>query len=264
MPPTGWGRGDAGMIPLRTETQAVSDTGLVREVNEDRFHDGSGYGIWAVADGMGGMARGDWASTAVIDAIAALPPVEDFDTAIIAVAESIRAANAVILAESTARGKQMGTTIVALVVLDRKFGVLWTGDSRVYLLRSGQLHRLTRDHSQVQELVDSGLITQDAAAMHPLRNVLTRAVGISDPVEIDLVSDTVLAGDVFLLCSDGLYGCIPDEEIADYLRRIEQDGTAASMVAKCLERGAPDNVTLVTVMASEPTLLRFKMAEAAR
>lgn len=245
------------IIALRTDTQALTDVGVVREINEDRYHAAEADGIWAVADGMGGMARGDWAAAAVIDAIAAAPATGDFDTATLAVAEAIRAANTRIIAESAARGAQMGSTIVALAIRDRQFGVLWTGDSRAYLLRGDALHRLTRDHSQVQELIDSGVITAEAAATHPLRHVLTRAVGIDEPVGIDLVSDKVLPGDVFLLCSDGLHGVIGEDEIAAYLRNVDSDDIAAAMVARCIERGAPDNVTLIAVAASEPTLLRF-------
>lgn len=244
-------------IPLRTDSQALTDTGVVRELNEDRFHAAEADGLWAVADGMGGMARGDWAATAIIDAIAAAPVTGDFDTLLLAVAEAIRAANVRIVNESAERGAQMGSTIVALAIRDRKFGVLWTGDSRAYLLRDNELHQITRDHSQVQELIDGGIISAEEATRHPLRHVLTRAVGISEPVEIDLVSDQVLPGDVFLLCSDGLHGVVSDAEIAAYLRTIEKTDVAGAMVARCIERGAPDNVTLIAIVASEPTLLRF-------
>lgn len=242
-------------LPMRIETQSRTDRGVVRELNEDRFHAAEADGIWAVADGMGGMARGDWAAAAVTDAIAAAPPAPDFDTAILHVAEAIRTANATIMQESAARGAQMGTTIVALIVRDRQFGVLWTGDSRAYILRDRTLHRLSRDHSQVQELIDGGIITPEAAATHPLRHVLTRAVGISEPVEIDLVQDRVLPGDVFFLCSDGVHGVIDESEIAHHLDDIDNPATADALVAQCIARGAPDNLTFIAVVASEPTLL---------
>jgi serine/threonine protein phosphatase PrpC len=240
---------------MRIDSLARTDRGVVRELNEDSFHAAEANGIWAVADGMGGMARGDWAAAAVTDAIAASPEAADFDGAVLNIAEAIRAANARIIQESADRGAQMGTTVVALIVRDRQFAVLWTGDSRAYILRDRTLHRLTRDHSQVQELIDGGIITAEVAATHHLRHVLTRAVGISEPVDIDLVQDRVLPGDIFFLCSDGVHGVIDESEIAQHLGDIDNPATADAMVAECISRGAPDNLTFIAVVASEPTLL---------
>ena len=245
------------MIPLRTEWQAVTDTGLVREHNEDRYCASAALGVWAVADGMGGLARGDWAATAVVAAIDALSRIDDFDAMMAATAAAIRDANTHVLAESQARGTQMGTTVVALMIRNRRFGVLWAGDSRAYLLRDRQLYQLSRDHSQVQELIDRGLLTPAAAATHPLRHVLTRAVGVAEPLELDMVSDDIQPGDMFLLCSDGLHGVIDDAEITAQLETIDSRDVGGTLVARCIERGAPDNVTVVTVVASEPTLLHF-------
>ena len=245
------------MIPLRTEWQAVTDTGLVREHNEDRYCAAAGLGLWAVADGMGGLARGDWAATMVVEAIDGLQRVDDFEAMLSATAAAIRAANTKIYAESQARGTQMGSTVVVLMVRDRRFALLWAGDSRAYLLRDRHLHQLSRDHSQVQELIDRGLLTPAAAATHPLRHVLTRAVGVAEPLELDTISDAIAPGDVFLLCSDGLHGVIDEAEIVAQLETIDSTEVAGAMVARCLERGAPDNVTVVTIVASEPTLLHF-------
>lgn len=244
------------MIPLRTETQARSDVGLVRQHNEDRFVDLETNGVWAVADGMGGLSRGDWAASALVEAIRAAPPTEDFDAMLLATADAIRAANAQVMREAESSGVSMGSTIVALVIRGRRFGVLWTGDSRAYLLRARHLYRLSRDHSQVQELVDQGLLTEEGAATHPSRNVLTRAIGFNDPVEIDMIVDDVFDGDVFLLCSDGLHGVLADAEISRFLAMAEDGRGVEAMVDLCLERGAPDNVTVIAVRASEPTLFR--------
>jgi serine/threonine protein phosphatase PrpC len=245
------------MIPLRTEWQAVTDTGLVREHNEDRYCASAALGLWAVADGMGGLARGDWAATAVVEAVEGLQRIDDFEAMLAATAAAIRTANRRILGESQARGSQMGSTVVALIVRDRRFGLLWAGDSRAYLLRHRQLHQLSRDHSQVQELIDRGLLTPAAAATHPLRHVLTRAVGVAEPLELDMISDAIEPGDIFLLCSDGLHGVIDDAEIVAQLETIDSAEATRAMVAQCIERGAPDNVTVVTIVASEPTLLHF-------
>ena len=245
------------MIPLRTEWHALTDTGRVRAHNEDRYCAAEALGVWAVADGMGGLARGDWAATAVVEAIVALPRDEDLAVMLDAVADAIQAANRRVLAESVSAGAQMGTTVVALVIRDRHFGVVWAGDSRAYLLRDGTLHRLSRDHSQVQELIDRRLLTAEGAATHPLRHVLTRAVGVAEPLELDTITDALRPDDVFLLCSDGLHGVIDEAEIADHLAQISSSDAVDAMVAQCLARGAPDNVTVVTIVASEPTLLHF-------
>ena len=245
------------MIPLRIEWHALTDTGRVRAHNEDRYCAAEALGVWAVADGMGGLARGDWAATAVVEAIAALPRDEDLAVMLDAVADAIQAANSRVLAESVSAGTQMGTTVVALVIRDRRFGVVWAGDSRAYLLRDGTLHRLSRDHSQVQELIDRQLLTAEGAATHPLRHVLTRAVGVAEPLELDMITDALRPDDVFLLCSDGLHGVIDEPEIADHLAHIGSSDAVGAMVAQCLARGAPDNVTVVTIVASEPTLLHF-------
>lgn len=245
------------MIPLRAEGLGLTDTGLVRAANEDRFWGSDSVGVWAVADGMGGLARGDRAATIVTAALAALPDVADFDAAAAAAADAIRQANSEIHSLSAARGEQMGSTIVALVIRDRRFAVLWCGDSRAYLFRGQALHRVSRDHSEVQQLIDRGFLSDADAETHPRRNVLTRAIGITAEVEIDMVADVALPGDLFLLSSDGLHGVINDAEIAALLRADEPDTAGAAMIRHCRERGAPDNVTLMMISVSEPTLLRF-------
>jgi serine/threonine protein phosphatase PrpC len=245
------------MIPLRTEWQALTDVGRVREANEDRYCVLADRGLWAVADGMGGMARGDWAAGAVADTLAALPPAGDWDALLAVTSHAIHEANARILAEARARGAQMGSTVVALLMQERRFAVFWAGDSRAYLLRGGKLHQLTRDHSQVQELIDRGVLDAEGAARHPLRSVLTRAVGVVEPLALDMIVDTVQPDDLFLLCSDGLHGVIGEAEIAALMAGSDHETAARAMIDRCLERGAPDNVTLILVVATEPTLLHF-------
>jgi serine/threonine protein phosphatase PrpC len=242
---------------LRLEGAALTDVGRVREANEDSYCARPDVGLWAVADGMGGHERGEWASAVICEALQRVTVSETFNDALAAVAEAIHAANAEIFAEASAKRQQMGSTVVAILLRDRSFGVLWAGDSRAYLLRGGRLHRLTRDHTQVQEMVDRGLLTAEAAAGHPMGHVLARAVGVRNALELDAIADEMLPGDVFLLCSDGLTGVLGEEEIAHLLGPDMSGGRPEPLVALCLERGAPDNVTVVTVTASEPTLLRF-------
>ncbi|HUD29709.1 MAG TPA: protein phosphatase 2C domain-containing protein [Novosphingobium sp.] len=245
------------MIPIRAEWQAVTDVGAVRKHNEDRYFGSDPLGIWVVADGMGGLARGDWASTQVVDAVGALARSEGLDDTLETIRGALETANELILAESESVGKQMGSTAVALVIRERRFGVAWVGDSRAYLLRGGRLYRLTRDHSQVQDLIDHGVLDEAAAATHPLRNVLTRAVGVARPLQMDTMTDTLEDEDLLLLCSDGLYGVIGEQEMETTLARLSFERAAETMLARCHELGAPDNITVVGVSTSEVTLVQY-------
>jgi serine/threonine protein phosphatase PrpC len=244
------------MRTLRIDSAAGTHPGLVRAANEDAFCERAADGIWAVADGMGGHAHGDWASRTLVSALDTVSLPEDFDAATQAVASAIHVGNHVIWTEAQRRGQQMGSTVVALFARGDRFALLWVGDSRAYLLRDGQLYPLSRDHSQVQELVDRGLISPEEAKTHPRGHVLARAVGVGERLEIDAFTDSVLPGDQFLLCSDGLTGLIDDGELAALL--AAGGGRRASverLIACALERGAPDNVTVLIVTAQEATAL---------
>ncbi len=155
------------------------------------------------------------------------------------------------------RGRQMGSTIVALIVKDQRFSVLWVGDSRAYLLRDGELTQLSRDHTQVQEMVDRGIMSAADAIGHPMGHILSRAVGVRAEIEVDRVDGDVLPGDVFLLCSDGLHGYVDEAEIKRLLGRGSPERALDRLIALTLDNGAPDNVTGIAVWASDPTLLSF-------
>lgn len=240
--------------PFRIESWAKTHEGRVRDHNEDSFCAKERHGLWAVADGMGGHEGGEWASAKLVEKLDAVELSQDFDCACDAVAEAIRDANRAILVEARNRGKQMGSTIVVLLVQEQKFAVLWVGDSRAYRLRDGELEQLSRDHSQVQEMVDRGILRPEDAVGHPMGHILSRAVGVRDEVEVDRVSGEVRPGDIFLLCSDGLHGYVDEKEIA---RRLRGSPARApdELVELTLANGAPDNVTVVAVWASDPTLL---------
>lgn len=247
---------------LRIESIARSHEGRVRTNNEDSYCDSPDQGLWAVADGMGGHERGEWASAAIVASLAmtAIPP--DFDAACQAISEAIHAANAEIYREATEREIQMGSTVVALHVADRRFAIFWVGDSRAYLLRHGMLHQISRDHTQVQELVDRGLLAPENAEGHPMSHVLARAVGVEPAIAVDVIADQVESGDVFLLCSDGLSGQLSESEITEILQHPNHDDAVARLIELTLERGAPDNVTVVVVGVNETTLLSFNVAGA--
>lgn len=248
------------MIPIRAEWQAVTDVGAVRKHNEDRYFASDQLGIWMVADGMGGLEKGDWASTQVVEAVGALTWQDGLDDTLEAIRGALDLANERILSESESVGKQMGSTAVALVIRERRFGVAWVGDSRAYLLRGQRLYRLTRDHSQVQELIDHGVIDEAAAATHPLRNVLTRAVGVARPLQMDKMADALHDEDLLLLCSDGLYGVIGEHEMETTLNSLPFEQAAQTMLERCHALGAPDNITVIGVSTSEVTLVHYGSA----
>jgi len=246
---------------LRTQSGARSHEGRVRELNEDSYCAREESGLWAIADGMGGHDKGEWASALIIEELTAAALPGEFDSACTEIAERIHRANRIIFEKAEEQGTQIGSTIVALHVQDRRFAILWVGDSRAYLLRGGMLHQLSRDHSQVQELVDRGLLRPEEAESHPMGHILARAVGVTDTLEVDVVQDEVEPGDTFLLCSDGLHGYVPEAEIAALMRAPAAEDAAGQLVDATLDCGAPDNVTVITVRFSEPTLLALEPAE---
>jgi serine/threonine protein phosphatase PrpC len=241
--------------PFRIASVAATHPGLVRRINEDRHCDRSADGLWVVADGMGGHAFGDWAAHAVVQALESVAVPADFDIAVQAVADGIHSANRRIWAEAQRREQQMGSTVVALLVQGDRFAALWVGDSRIYLLRETMLVPLTSDHSQVQEMVDRGLIAPEEAASHPRGHVLARAIGVGARIAVDVVADTVEAGDRFLLCSDGLSGQVADAEITAILAAPAPSDALAALIARALAQGAPDNVTAIVVNVQETTRL---------
>lgn len=242
---------------LRVQDDAITHVGRVREVNEDSLFASRDIGVWAVADGMGGHEFGERASKAIVDSLSLLQPVNEFEAKISAVRAAILSANETIYGEAQQLGQRMGSTVVSLVVVDRQYAVLWAGDSRAYLYRNGQLRQISRDHTQVQSMIDRGLLAPEDAAGHPMSHVLARAIGVMQNVDVDVVRDTIEPNDIFLLCSDGLYGLVSDAEIAERLAPSRLTEAADALVELSLERGAPDNVTAIAVAASEVTILSF-------
>ncbi|MBP2293205.1 PP2C family protein-serine/threonine phosphatase [Azospirillum rugosum] len=243
--------------PTRTfwfHTAAISHAGTVRSVNEDACLDRSNVGLWAVADGMGGHEAGDYASRTVVEALNRC-----IDPAMGAPAgREIRAAldgcNAALLDHAGRLGSAVvGSTVVVLTITGRRFSCAWAGDSRLYRARSGAFVQVTRDHSYVQQLIDSGVLDPSEAEGHAKSNVITRAVGATDALVLDTVEGDVNHGDLFLLCSDGLTKTLADADISGVLDAAGRsaDGVAeaaARLLDAALARGARDNVTLVLVL----------------
>lgn len=238
---------------LRFEQASQTDVGCVRTNNEDAYVARQDAGVWAVADGMGGHARGSWASSQIAAALSAAQLPDDLEGAVAAAEAAVEQANATICQGGQAAGKVIGSTVTVLVVREHNYAVLWAGDSRMYRIRDGALLRITEDHSEVEQMVARGLLTREEAQDHPLAHMLSRAVGVRPDLMLDRRSGDVRAGDIFLLCSDGLTRMVADPEIVALLRDDAPRRAAAALVELALARGAADNVTVVVVACDETT-----------
>ena len=225
--------------------------GLRRKLNEDAVLDCGLAGIWAIADGMGGHDAGEVASAMVVKALSAISPGRAFDDLAEAAVTALHEVNRALrdLARLEARDGTIGTTVVGLVTGERRFRCFWAGDSRGYRVRGGKIEQLTRDHSLVQDLVDAGMLRAEEAEGHPNANVVTRAVGATDVLRVDAVGGDILAGDTFLLASDGLTRLANDAELLSGLAGADITAAADHFIDLALARGAPDNVSLAIVRA---------------
>ena len=250
---------------MPVSSASATDTGLRRSTNEDNLSVREDLGLFVVADGMGGHAAGEVASLAAVEGIVAfveatvtMSPDQTwpipFDPQQSINANRLRAGFRMgnrrlatqIASSSELRG--MATTAVA-VLIDAGVGTLaHVGDSRAYRLRQGQLDRLTRDHSWVEEQIRVGALSEAAARQHPWRNIVTRALSGSDDVEVDIQELPLEPGDRLLLCSDGVFTVLSDEQIGDVLRReADLDGACQALITGANAGGGPDNVTAVVL-----------------
>jgi serine/threonine protein phosphatase PrpC len=228
------------VAPIAVRSTYRTHVGRVRSINEDRVLDRADRRLWAVADGMGGHSAGDRAAAAAIDALDALP---DPITAP-AILGALNAANRSIAAQAERGGS--GTTIVVAWAEATRLRLFWAGDSRAYRVRDGRAVPLTRDHSLVQELVDGGLLSEAEAERHPQANVVTRALGIASSVAIETADCDLVAGDLILLCSDGLSRSLGPRDFAPGLDLSTQGDR---LLMNALQRDGSDNASLVLVAA---------------
>jgi len=241
-----------------------TDRGTVRPVNEDALLVDKKINLFIVADGMGGHEAGDVASKMLIKEAKSFLKGKinnDIPAAEISMLleEAIQNASQKIYTYSKNResGRIMGTTAVLMAFADDRYFISWVGDSRAYLIRDGHMERLTRDHSYVQQLVDSGEISEKEARVHPRRNMVNRAAGVEQEIEVETVRGQSMVGDVFLLCTDGLTGLLEDWMIAAHFERCgrhkegepgsEPDVITDALIKDALEAGGDDNVTVVVV-----------------
>ena len=244
-------------IPMnifKWESTALTHTGKVRTVNEDAYLDRTEDGLWVVADGMGGHTAGDLASQSIVDALAQLVLSNRLSEVIDQVEETLVQVNDALIEEAAGREKNttIGSTVVVLICWKHIAIMMWVGDSRLYRLRSGILSQLTQDHTQVEELVQRGVILPEEAESHPSSNVITRAVGATHKLFVDIEHDEIRPGDYYLLCSDGLNKELKDEEIAEVMSQPgtpEQHGL--ELINKALSRNGLDNITLILARSLE-------------
>ena len=229
---------------------SATDVGQVRSNNQDSLVLVDGETLYGVADGMGGHQGGEVASAMAVELVERHATERTLES----LRHAVRVANRAIF-EKAGNDRDlhgMGTTLVALRVVDGPDGdeVAWVnvGDSRVYLLRDDKLIQLSHDHSLVEDLLRDGQLTEDEAAVHPQRNILTRALGIDLDVQVDGATVLPFTGDRFLLCSDGLFNEVSTDQMASVLRRLADPGEAASeLVRLANEGGGRDNITVVVV-----------------
>jgi serine/threonine protein phosphatase Stp1 len=229
---------------INVRESAATHVGLVRSSNQDSYCCNQAAGVWVVADGMGGHYGGERASAAIVERIGDISAHGSFVQNLSAARAAIATANKHIFDEAKAEGRQMGSTVVALVIGEGRYAVLWAGDSRAYLKRGDSFRRLTRDHSQAEELVDAGLLDQQSVAGHPSSHILVRAVGVLPSVDIDEVAGDSAENDTFLLCSDGLHNLVSETEMAKMIDYEAFARVSEQLVELGLERGAPDNITV--------------------
>lgn len=226
--------------PITAQSVSRSHVGRVRAINEDRVFDCAAAGLFAVADGMGGHRGGDQAAQAVVDELRRLtnatgsPSMPD-------VLAALQRANADILRRNREQGLDAGATVVVALLDSARVHIAWAGDSRAYRLRDGELALLTEDHSVVQELVAAGLLTPDMAARHPQANVITRALGVNDRVELDQITVELARCDRLLLCSDGLSRSLALNGLA----HLTLERMADHLLDHAVNADGSDNISLV-------------------
>jgi type VI secretion system protein ImpM len=223
------------------ESAAASDAGMVREQNQDNFMLSDGNRLWAVADGMGGHSHGEVASQMVIDALNALEPTVSLNACLQSVSMALERVNADLRRDAlgVGGGGRSGSTVVALAIRGREWGVSWAGDSRAYVYRAAALVQLTRDHSVVGEEPTEGAPS--------VSGEITRAVGGHDELELEQVADGVAAGDRFLLCSDGLYVALEEAALIQCLQSGTAREAANALIDTARTAGARDNITAVVI-----------------
>lgn len=223
--------------------------GNVRSLNEDALLSRPDVGLWVVADGMGGHEAGEVASQMIVSDLESLPGrayvsdlVDDVEDTLMLVNQKLR-----IHSVEKLNGLTVGSTVACLILKETIGVVLWVGDSRLYRLRDEQLEQLTKDHSEVQAQIDRGELTEEQAENSSIKNMLSRAIGAFDDLDVDVNAFPIKLGDLFLLCSDGLYNELSANELQETLKTEKFSKIPERLMDDCLNKEAKDNVSFVIV-----------------
>jgi len=254
---------------MRITSCGMTDVGVKRTNNEDNYLINDELNLFVVCDGMGGHAGGEFASAIAVNTVEEVLTsieirpdaegfeVEDGNNPIEVVREKLRYAIRLAGKRIYQRAQEdtdyqgMGTTCLALMVDNGNAFMAHVGDSRGYLVRDGKIEQLTEDHSLVNERVRAGLITEEEAKTHKLKNIITRSLGFMEDVEIDLSVRAVRRGDLFVLCSDGLSNFMETEEIGECVLDHGPQASARRMIETACERGGDDNITVIVARVDE-------------
>ncbi len=236
---------------IRWRSASYSNVGKVRQCNEDSFLDKTESGIWAIADGMGGHEAGDVASQTIVKRLNELTPRAYISDYTDLVEDCLLEINRELLEYSRTElnGLTIGSTVVCMIARGNLGVALWVGDSRLYRLRGDDFVQLTKDHSEVQRLVDEGVISREQAEKSAFKNVLTRAMGAHDVVEIDINAFDVKEGDRYLLCSDGVYNELEEAQLIELTKCKNFNKITDKLTTACLSTPARDNFTFIVIQS---------------
>ena len=230
------------------EAGAATHVGKVRRQNEDNYLVATRRGLWAVADGMGGHEAGEVASRIVIEELDAIAAPATAAELLASCEQHMIKANSRLKQLADERGGVLiGTTVAVLLVFDSHYAGVWSGDSRIYRIRQHRIEQISVDHTEVQELISEGKLTEEEARVWPRRNVITRAIGVNDSPELEIKGGTLEPGDIFVICSDGLTAHVEDGEILALASNHRPQQACDLLIDLTLDRGAVDNVTVVAV-----------------
>ncbi len=234
---------------LSVTSYGITDVGKARKHNEDAMLDRGEIGLWVVADGMGGHAKGDVASQMIVESMKKVHEGVKLESCIDDIEDRLIDVNQKLVnkARESEKKTTIGSTVALMLAYDKYCLYAWAGDSRLYRLRNNELRQMSTDHSQVEVYVEQGLISREEAAVHPHGNMITRAVGAAEVLNLDMDIQEMKSGDRYLLCSDGLTKHTNDLEFQDMLRTGTPEECVKEMIDLTLERGAGDNVTAIII-----------------
>jgi len=234
------------------QSHGITNQGCVRDHNEDAFLESSDNGLWVVADGAGGHQSGELASNLIVEKLAKLKRNRFFGSFVKKIKECLQDVNVELIEQSGGEETRalIASTVCVLVTQRSNIVCLWSGDSRIYQLRQKKLTQLTRDHNRVNEFIKAGF-SKEEADKNPLSQHLTAAVGVTSPLFTETQSFEVMDGDTYLICSDGLFKELTDQDIEETMKQESLKDATSGLIDLALARGATDNVTVVLIKFNE-------------